>query len=99
MSQYPFIYIAGHEEAFDSGLPLPKWILFMGSVVVKKVWQPTAWHVPLIRLDMSLVLSGAFGPPEVAFAHATQVAEDIAPIVLWIDELENSFDYSYKKPA
>ena len=53
----------------------------------------TAWKVPLVRLNMSLVLSGAYGPPEVAFEHATRIAEEIAPIVLWIDELENSFGY------
>ena len=85
------------EEAFSSGLPLPKGILFMGvsgcgkSLAAKAI--ATAWQVPLVRLDMSLVLSGAYGPPEVAFAHATQIAEEISPIVLWIDELENSFGY------
>jgi SpoVK/Ycf46/Vps4 family AAA+-type ATPase len=85
------------EEAFNSGLPLPKGILFMGvsgcgkSMAAKAI--ATAWHVPLVRLDMSLVLSGAYGPPEVAFAHATQIAEEVSPIVLWVDELENSFGY------
>lgn len=85
------------EEAFSSGLPLPKGILFMGvsgcgkSLAAKAI--ATAWNVPLVRLDMSLVLSGAYGPPEVAFAHATHIAEEISPIVLWIDELENSFGY------
>jgi hypothetical protein len=30
---------------------------------------------------------------EYAFDHALQVAEQIAPMVLWIDEMENSFGY------
>jgi len=85
------------EKAFNSGLPLPKGVLFMGvsgcgkSLAAKTI--ATAWNVPLVRLDMSLVLSGAYGPPEVAFANATHIAEQISPIVLWIDELENSFGY------
>jgi len=85
------------EEAFSSSLPLPKGVLFMGvsgcgkSLAAKAI--ATAWNVPLVRLDMSLVLSGAYGPPELAFAHATHIAEEISPIVLWIDELENSFGY------
>ncbi|MCP3852303.1 MAG: AAA family ATPase [Gammaproteobacteria bacterium] len=91
------------EEAFNSGLPLPSGILFMGvsgcgkSMAAKAI--ATAWNVPLVRLDMSLVLSGAYGPPEVAFAHATRIAEEISPIVLWIDELENSFGYDEQSPG
>jgi SpoVK/Ycf46/Vps4 family AAA+-type ATPase len=53
----------------------------------------SAWNLPLIRLDMNLVLSGAFGSPEYAFDHALKVAEHISPVVLWIDEMENSFGY------
>ena len=42
---------------------------------------------------MSLVMSGSFGAPEYAFEHATRIAEEVAPVVLWIDELENAFGY------
>jgi hypothetical protein len=52
-----------------------------------------AWELPLVRMDMSLVLSGSFGTPEYAFEHATRMAEEVAPIVLWVDEIENSFGY------
>jgi SpoVK/Ycf46/Vps4 family AAA+-type ATPase len=91
------------EEAFSSGLPLPSGVLFMGvsgcgkSMAAKAIAR--AWDVPLVRLDMSLVLSGAYGPPEMAFEHATRIAEEIAPIVLWIDELENSFGYDERAPG
>ncbi|NNC97446.1 MAG: AAA family ATPase [Gammaproteobacteria bacterium] len=84
-------------EGLDSGLPMPSGILFMGvsgcgkSMAAKAVAK--AWNIPLVRLDMSLVLSGAYGPPETAFTHATHIAEQIAPIVLWIDELENSLGF------
>jgi len=84
-------------HAFDSGIPLPSGILFTGvsgcgkSVAAKVV--AGAWNLPLVRLDMNLVLSGAYGSPEYAFDHALRVAEAIAPLVLWIDEMENSFGY------
>ncbi len=85
------------EKAFKAGIPLPSGILFMGvsgcgkSMAAKAI--AAAWGLPLVRLDMSLVLSGSYGPPESAFEHATKVAEEVAPIVLWIDEVENSFGY------
>ncbi|TCJ18398.1 AAA family ATPase [Parasulfuritortus cantonensis] len=84
-------------QAFESGVPLPSGILFMGvsgcgkSMAAKVV--AGAWSLPLVRLDMNLVLSGAYGAPEYAFDHALKVAEAIAPLVLWIDEMENSFGY------
>ncbi len=84
-------------EASAAGVPLPSGVLFMGvsgcgkSMAAKLV--AGAWRLPLVRLDMNLVLSGAFGSPEYAFDHALRVAEQIAPLVLWIDEMENSFGY------
>ncbi|MFZ5484660.1 MAG: AAA family ATPase [Pseudomonadota bacterium] len=84
-------------QAFESGVPLPSGILFMGvsgcgkSLAAKLI--AGAWNLPLVRLDMNLVLSGAYGAPEYAFDHALRVAEEIAPLVLWIDEMENSFGY------
>jgi AAA+ superfamily predicted ATPase len=84
-------------QAFESGVPLPSGILFTGvsgcgkSMAAKVV--AGAWNLPLVRLDMNLVLSGAYGSPEYAFDHALRVAEAISPLVLWIDEMENSFGY------
>ena len=84
-------------QGFESGLPLPSGVLFMGvsgcgkSMAAKVI--AGAWNLPLIRLDMNLVLSGAYGAPEYAFDHALRVAEQVAPLVLWIDEMENSFGY------
>ncbi|MBW7860696.1 MAG: AAA family ATPase [Rhodocyclaceae bacterium] len=81
----------------ETGAPLPSGVLFMGvsgcgkSMAAKVI--ASAWNLPLVRLDMNLVLSGAYGSPEYAFDHALRVAEQIAPLVLWIDEMENSFGY------
>lgn len=85
------------EKAYNSGVPLPSGVLFMGvsgcgkSMGAKAI--AAAWQLPLVRMDMSLVLSGSFGTPEYAFEHATRMAEEVAPIVLWVDEIENSFGY------
>lgn len=85
------------KDARDKGLPLPSGVLFMGisgcgkSLAAKTI--ASAWDLQLIRLDMNLVLSGIYGPPEFAFDRATRIAESIAPVVLWIDEMENSFGY------
>ncbi|WP_456403660.1 AAA family ATPase [Thiolapillus sp.] len=85
------------KEAFAQGVPLPAGVLFMGisgcgkSLAAKTI--ASAWKLPLVRLDMSLVMSGSFGSPEYAFENAMRIAEEIAPIVLWIDELENAFGY------
>jgi SpoVK/Ycf46/Vps4 family AAA+-type ATPase len=84
-------------QAFESGIPLPAGILFMGisgcgkSMASKVI--AGAWNLPLVRLDMNLVMSGAYGSPEYAFDSALKTAENIAPLVLWIDEMENSFGY------
>jgi SpoVK/Ycf46/Vps4 family AAA+-type ATPase len=85
------------ERAYQSGVPLPSGVLFMGvsgcgkSMAAKAI--AAAWQLPLVRLDMSLVLSGSFGTPEFAFEHATRMANEVAPIVLWVDEIENAFGY------
>jgi SpoVK/Ycf46/Vps4 family AAA+-type ATPase len=85
------------EKAYEAGIPLPSGILLMGvsgcgkSMAAKAI--AAAWELPLVRLDMSLVLSGTFGSPEYAFERATQIAGEVAPIVLWVDELENAFGY------
>ncbi|MGZ8217703.1 AAA family ATPase [Methylomagnum sp.] len=84
-------------QSFEAGIPLPAGILFMGisgcgkSMAAKVI--SSAWNLPLVRLDMNLVMSGAFGSPEFAFDSALKTAEHISPLVLWIDEMENSFGY------
>jgi SpoVK/Ycf46/Vps4 family AAA+-type ATPase len=81
-------------EAIKSGLPVPKGVLVMGvsgcgkSLLIKAI--AGLWQVPLFRLDMSLIFSGLYGSPEAAFHRALQTIENLAPAVLWIDEMEAS---------
>ncbi len=84
-------------EARSAGIPPPSGVLFMGvsgcgkSLAAKAI--ASAWELPLVRLDMGLVMSGVYGSPEYAFDRAIRIVERISPLVLWIDEIENSFGY------
>lgn len=82
-------------QARAFGLPPPKGLLLLGvqgcgkSLSAKAVAE--LWKFPLLRLDLSLVFSGGTGSPEATIREATKVAESLAPVVLWIDEIEKGF--------
>lgn len=84
-------------KAQKAGIQPPSGVLLMGvsgcgkSLAAKII--PAAWGLPLIRLDMNRIMAGVGGSPEVAWARALATAESAAPVVLWIDEIENSFGY------
>jgi len=84
-------------KAQEAGIEPPSGLLLMGvsgcgkSLAAKII--PAAWNLPLIRLDMNQVMAGVGGSPEVAWARALRTAESASPVVLWIDEIENSFGY------
>jgi SpoVK/Ycf46/Vps4 family AAA+-type ATPase len=85
------------KEAQEANLQMPAGILMMGvsgcgkSLAAKTI--PSVWGLPLIRLDMNKIMSGGWGAPEVAWERAIRAAENAAPVVLWIDEIENSFGF------
>jgi SpoVK/Ycf46/Vps4 family AAA+-type ATPase len=49
------------------------------------------WKLPLLRLDMGAVFGGLVGASEKNIREAMQIAEVIAPCVLWVDEIEKAF--------
>ena len=85
------------KEAREANIKPPSGILIMGvsgcgkSLAAKTI--PSVWGLPLIRLDMNLIMSGGWGTPEVAWERALRAIENAAPVVLWIDEFENSFGF------
>lgn len=85
------------KEAREANIKAPSGILLMGvsgcgkSLAAKTI--PSVWGLPLIRLDMNLIMSGGWGQPEVAWERAIRAAENAAPVILWIDEIENSFGF------
>ena len=82
-------------QARAFGLPPPKGLLLLGvqgcgkSLSAKAVAE--LWKFPLLRLDVGAVFSGAGGSPEAAIRQAIKVAERLAPVVLWVDEIEKGF--------
>jgi SpoVK/Ycf46/Vps4 family AAA+-type ATPase len=95
--------LAFSAEAKKFGLDMPKGLLIMGisgcgkSLCAKAV--ATAWDLPLMRLDLNQVYSGASGSPEEAFQRAVKTVEAIAPCVLWIDEIEAGITRSGEKTS
>jgi SpoVK/Ycf46/Vps4 family AAA+-type ATPase len=83
------------EEARQFGLPRPKGILMVGipgggkSLTAKAVGA--AWRLPLLRLDVGKVFAGIVGSSEENMRRAIQMAEAVAPSILWVDELEKGF--------
>jgi len=83
------------EEARKFGLPRPKGILMIGvpgggkSLTAKAVGA--AWRLPLLRLDVGKIFAGIVGSSEENMRRAIQMAEAVAPSILWVDELEKGF--------
>jgi len=71
---------------------VPKGVLLMGipgcgkSLAIKAI--ASAFQLPLYRIDMIEIFSGRHGRPEGVFVQACRMMEDMAPAVLWFDEIE-----------
>ena len=78
--------------AKEFGLDAPKGVLLLGvqgcgkSLVAKAI--AASWQFPLLRFDMGKVFGGIVGQSEGNMRTALQVAQALAPCVLWIDEIE-----------
>jgi hypothetical protein len=83
------------EEARRFGLPVPRGLLLLGvqgcgkSLCAKAVARE--WQFPLLRADLAAAFGDPSRSPELAMREAIVVAESLAPVVLWIDEIEKGF--------
>ena len=81
-------------RAKEYGLSPPKGLLLIGvqgcgkSLCAKAV--AAEWKLPLIRLDPSNLYNRYVGETERNLRRAIKLAEQMAPVVLWIDEIEKS---------
>ncbi|HET9594521.1 MAG TPA: AAA family ATPase [Anaeromyxobacteraceae bacterium] len=81
-------------EARQFGLHAPRGVMLLGvqgcgkSLAAKAV--AGLLRVPLLRLDLPRVL-GAGEAAEEGLARALEAAEAIAPVALWVDEIEKGF--------
>ena len=83
------------QRAREYGLPLPKGVLLLGvqgcgkSLTAKAV--ASLWSQPLLRLDLGRIFSSFIGSSEENMRKAIATAESLAPVILWIDEIEKGF--------
>jgi len=83
------------DEARAFGLPAPRGVLMLGvqgagkSLSAKAV--ATAWQRPLLRMDVGALYDRYIGESERRLRDALRQAERMAPMVLWIDEIEKGF--------
>lgn len=80
------------DELRKRGLQPPRGILLVGvpgcgkSLTAKAV--AASWQLPLYRLDFATVQGQYVGQSEKQLKDAFNTAEQVAPCVLWIDEIE-----------
>jgi hypothetical protein len=83
------------ERARQYGLPYPRGLLLVGIQGTGKSLTAKAiahhWHLPLLRLDVGRLFAGLVGESESRTRQMIQVAEALAPCILWIDEIDKAF--------
>ncbi len=83
------------ERARQYGLPYPRGLLLAGiqgtgkSLTAKVIAHQ--WQLPLLRLDVGRLFAGLVGESESRTRQMIQIAEALAPCVLWIDEIDKAF--------
>lgn len=82
-------------RAREFGLESPRGVLMLGvpgsgkSLCAKVV--AADWNMPLLRLDPGVLYQKFIGESESQLRQALRQAEAMAPVVLWIDEIEKAF--------
>jgi SpoVK/Ycf46/Vps4 family AAA+-type ATPase len=83
------------DEAAEYGLKNPRGVLMLGvqgagkSLCAKAI--ATAWQRPLLRMDVGGLYDRYVGESEKRLRDALAQAGIMAPIILWIDEIEKAF--------
>jgi len=86
---------AWEDSAREFGLDPPRGMIILGVQGCGKSLCARAvageWKLPLVKFDTSAVYDKYIGETEKRIRKVFQVAEGLAPCVLWIDELEKVF--------
>ena len=82
-------------RAKNYGLPSPRGLLLIGiqgtgkSLTAKAIAND--WQLPLLKLDFGRLFGGVVGESEMKIRQMIQIAESLAPCILWIDEIDKTF--------
>lgn len=83
------------DSARNFGLEPPRGVLLLGVQGCGKSMCARAiagtWGIPLVKFDSAAIFDKYMGETEKHVKRLFQVAEELAPAVLWIDELEKIF--------
>src|SRR5579863_6832041 len=86
---------AWEDSAREFGLEPPRGMIILGVQGCGKSLCARAvageWKLPLVKFDTSAVYDKYIGETEKRIRKVFQVAEGLAPCILWIDELEKVF--------
>jgi SpoVK/Ycf46/Vps4 family AAA+-type ATPase len=80
------------KKAIDFGVPTPKGVLMVGvpgcgkSLTAKAI--ATILELPCVRFDIGALKAKHVGESEQNSRDAIKIAEAMAPVVLWVDELD-----------
>ncbi|HQY87162.1 MAG TPA: AAA family ATPase [Tepidisphaeraceae bacterium] len=83
------------DRAQEVGIEPPRGVLLLGvqgagkSLAAKAC--ATAWQRPLLRMDVGAFFNRFVGETERNMREAFRQAEMMAPVVLWVDEIEKAF--------
>jgi MoxR-like ATPase len=86
--------IAFTEQAARFGLSAPRGVMLLGvqgcgkSLIAKAV--AGLWRLPLLRFDVGRMFSSLVGSSEENVRRAIQTAESVAPVILWVDEIDKA---------
>ncbi len=86
---------AWEEGARSFGLEPPRGVIIMGvqgcgkSICARAI--AGEWKLPLVKFDTAAIFDKYIGETEKRIKKLFQVSEELAPAVLWIDELEKVF--------
>ncbi len=92
------IFFASDEELSAYGLAPPKGILLAGvpgcgkSLSAKMIAKE--WELPLFKFDIAAVYDKWMGESERKMRDALEFIDNVAPCVLWVDEIEKALSSS-----
>lgn len=92
------VQVGFSDEAQALNLRPPRGVLIVGvqgcgkSLSAKVIAR--SWRLPLLKLDAGSLYDKFIGESEKNLRRALSLAESMAPVVLWIDEIEKGFSTS-----